>query len=56
MADTTRTLFDGKSGTFLSKPKMIRDLPQRGRRKAGNVQGQCAALNLALDRYMKENH
>lgn len=35
---------------------MIGDLPQRGRRKAGDVQGQCAALNLALGRYVKENH
>ena len=42
MADTARTLFDGKSDTIPSKPEMIRDLPQRSRRKAGDVQGQCA--------------
>jgi hypothetical protein len=41
MADTTRTLFDGKSDTILSKSEMIRDLPQRGCCKADNGPSQC---------------
>lgn len=56
MADTTRTLFDGKSYTNLSKPEMIRDLSQQGCQKTCDVPGQCTTLNLALDRHMKENH